>query len=181
MRKNIVLLLCLLASGFVKAQSGGAVTANWLTHQDSTFSFKYPPDWLLKLPGTNTRFIVTSKPEDENDHFRENINCITRVLNDPGFKISSAEKDIRETLETKMTDFKLLASGYTTWNGSEALYMEYSTTQKAGEILMKVHIYQQMAVVKGVLFTLTYTAADTGYSKYWNIIAGIIQSVKISK
>jgi PsbP len=180
MKNSLILLCCLCTASLLHAQTGTAVKTKWLTHYDSSyhFSFQYPEDWQLKLPGTNTRFFVTSYPENDSDNFRENINCIVRKMEDTGFKIKTAEADIKATLAEKMTDFKMLRSGYKKWNGKDALYMEYTCTNKSEDLVYYIHIYQQVAIWRGILYTMTYTSESKSYSKYWNTISTIMQSLK---
>ncbi len=183
MKKSMILFCCLFTASLLKAQTGNTVTAKWLTHYDSAynFSFQHPDDWQLKLPGTKTRFFVTSYPENDADNFRENINCIVSKVDDTGYQIKSAEAEIKATLVKNMTNFKMLNSGYKKWNGKDALYLDYTCTQKSGDITYNIHIYQQIAVWRGAVYTLTFTADAASYSKYWGSISKIIQSLKAGR
>jgi len=156
-------------------------TTNWLTQTDTLhhFSFSYPAEWTLKLPGTNTRFFVTSPKKTDNDDFRENINCITRVLEQKDFTVKMAEDAIKESLSEKLTDFKLLRSEYITWNGSETLEIDYTCTRESEGTTYYIHILQRMAVIGGTLFTLTFTSEADTYSKYLPTVKKIMQSLKV--
>ena len=183
MKIIIALLSGLLAFAASNAQTGNAVKTRWIKQQDSSFnfSFQYPADWQLKLPGTNTRFFVTSYLENDSDNFRENINCITRKLEDTGFSIRSAEAVIKESLATNFSNFKLIKSGYVKWNDTDAFYIEYTCLQKTADTEFETHMYQQMANAGGLFFTLTYTAESKSFSRYEAVIKKIIQSVKVTR
>ncbi len=177
MKNIITLFTCLLIAAVLQAQTGNT---KWLTQEDSLFHFtyQYPENWTLKLPGTQTRFFVTSKPENENDNFKENINCIAKDLNVPNFNIKDEEANLKESLKSQMPDFKLLASSYKKWNGTDALCIDFTTTQKSGDNTYYIRIYQQVAVLKGILYVLTYTAETGTFSKYWDTVSTIMLSVK---
>jgi hypothetical protein len=128
--KNLLLLVLSMAIvNNLRAQQTSIT--NWLTQTDTLhdFSFTYPSDWTLKLPGTNTRFFVTSPKETDNDDFRENVNCIARVLEQKNFTIKMAEREIKESLAEKLKDFNVLRLEYFTWNGSETLEIDYTGNQ----------------------------------------------------
>lgn len=180
--KNILALLWGIFSFVVSgAQTGNAAKAEWIMQQDSlyNFSFQYPGNWQLKLPGTSTRFFVTSYLENDSDNFRENINCIVRKLEDTAFAIRSSEAAIKQSLSSKFSSYKLIKSGYIKWNNTDAFFIEYTCLQKSGDVEYNTHMYQQLAVVKGLLFTLTYTAENISYGKYEAVVKQIIRSVKV--
>jgi hypothetical protein len=156
----------------------------WNTQKDSVynFTFQYPSDWQLKLPNTNTRFFITSYQENETDIFRENINCVTRDLgkNQQGFKISMAEDAIKKALSEKLKDYVLIKSAYSKWNNAEMLEIEYTCTQEANGTELSIHMLQKMAVVKGRLFTITYTAEATSYQKYIETVQKVIAFFKVN-
>jgi len=158
-----------------------AQTGDWLTQTDTTyhFSFKYPGDWQLKLPGTATRFFVTSYPETDADKFRENINCIVRKIDVADFKIQTAEEAVLKSLSSQLDDFKLIRTDYVKWNDADAMQLEYTATKKSGDIMYNLHMYQQMAIVKGTLFTLTYSSEAKSYEKYIATINKIVESIKV--
>ncbi len=181
MKKTLLLSCCLGIANIIFAQQTD--TRNWLVQTDSAyhFTFNRPPGWELKLPGTNTRFFLTSQKENEQDPFRENINCIARVIEQAGFKVSDAADAIKKSLSEKLQDYKLLKSVYSTWNNSETLVLEYTCTQEAGGTIYNIHMLQRMAVVKNTLFTFTYTAEETSYNKFINIVNIVFQSLKIKQ
>lgn len=153
----------------------------WRTQKDSVynFTFQYPTSWDLKLPGTTTRFFVTSRAENDTDSFRENINCIARQLQQKDFKISDAADDIKSTLATNLKNYILIYSGYSTWNNAQTLTLEYTCTQESNGKKYNLHLQQKIAIVKGILFTFTYTAAADKYDKFLNTITKIFRSVKL--
>gem|GEM_PF-5886756 len=69
------------------------IPADWLSFTDTAYNFsiRYPADWEFKLKNTNTRFFVTSSLENSDDKFRENINCIARVIEEKGITVKIAE------------------------------------------------------------------------------------------
>ncbi len=182
-----ILTAAILITITANAQTGADTKNNadnitWLSYTDTAyqFSFKYPSSgWTLKLPNTNTRFFVTSHPENDADNFRENINCIVRKIEQPDFDIKAAEAEILKSIAEKMVDFKLVSSGYIKWNNVTALVLDYTVTSKADGIAYNIHMRQQMAVVNNLLFTISYTADAANYNKYLPTIKKIIQSVKL--
>lgn len=153
----------------------------WRIQRDSVynFTFLYPDSWTLKLPGTTTRFFVTSKAESDTDQFRENVNCIARQLQQKDFKVSDAADDIKKTLAENLKEYTLIHSGYSTWNNAETLTLEYTCSQESNGNKYNLHLLQKIAVVKGILFTFTYTADAAKYDKFLTTINKIINSVKI--
>jgi hypothetical protein len=174
-------IICLLFTVTLNAQTP---QPKWNTQKDSVynFTFQYPSDWDLKLPNTNTRFFVTSKQESETDLFRENINCVTRNLGkgQEGFKISMAEDAIKKALSEKLTNYVLTRSAYSKWNNAQMLEMEYTCTQEVNGKELDIHMLQKMAVVKGQLFTITYTAEADSYPKYIATVQKVIASLKVN-
>lgn len=180
MRLVLPALVILLCSNLLTAQKSD-IPADWALYTDTAyhFSVRYPADWEFKLKNTNTRFFVTSYKENEEDKFRENINCIVRVLDDKGFSIKTAEDAIKKSLSEKLQNYQLLRTEYLTWNNSETLEIEYTCTQSANDITYSIHMLQRMGVVKGTLFTLTYTAEQKSFSKYIDTVKKVLQSLKV--
>jgi len=179
--KRFLLLACtIFLFNTPQAQPAGTTT-NWLTHTDAAyhFSINYPAGWEFKLPRTKTRFFVTSPIEDNNDQFRENINCIVREIEQKGLTISSAAETIKKNLADQMSDFKMIRSEYINWNNSETLELEYTCTRKSGEYNYNIHMLQRMAVINDTLFTLSYTSEDRSYNKYIATIKKIMESLKV--
>ncbi len=158
------------------------IATNWLSHTDSVFhfSFTYPENWELKLPGGTTRFFVTSPKETDHDNFRENVNCIARVLEQKGFTIKMAEGAIEKSLTEKLKDFKLVQKKYITWNNSEALQIEYTCTQTSGDKSYNIYILQRMAVINDTMFTITFTSEVNTYKMYSPAAKKIMQSLKVN-
>lgn len=179
--KVLFSILCLSFLLSSRAQTGNAQEV-WRVQKDTAynFTFSYPASWDLKLPGTNTRFFVTSKPENEEDPFRENLNCIARGLQQQGFKISDAAEEIKNSLAENLKDYKQIYSGYTTWNNVQMLTIEYTCTQESNGKTYYVHLLQKIAIAKGILFTFTYTASADKYEKYLDTINRILKSVKLN-
>ena len=183
--KYCILIVTVLFINRAHAHTGSMVknysdTTKWLSYTDTAyqFSFKYPSNWQLKLPNTNTRFFVTSYTENDADNFRENINCIVRKLDEQNFDIKTVETAVKESLAEKLKDFKLLSSGYIKWNNVTALLLDYTATTESNGVTYKIRIRQQMAVLNDNLFTITYTAETASYDKYLPAIKKIIQSLK---
>lgn len=157
-------------------------TGNWLQHTDTTYNFtvQYPGNWEFKLPGTNTRFFITSYLENDADSFRENINCIARKIDQPDFTIRSAEAAIKSSIEKKMENYTLIKSGYVKWNNTDALQLNYTCNQQSGGSTFQIHLFQQMAVVNGVLYVLTFTSEIKSYDKYIELVKKVISSFKVN-
>jgi PsbP len=175
------MFILLTAAPAVQAQTTVAVPPSWKKHTDSVYNFTlyYPPEWKLKLPGTTTRFFVTSQPENENDKFNENLNCVARALQQSNFKVTDAEEDIKKTLQDNLKDYHLIYSGYSTWNQVQMFTLEYRCTKEDSGKTYHLHMLQKIAVVKGILFTLTYTAEENSYAKFSDSINKMIGLMKI--
>ncbi|MCX6319415.1 MAG: PsbP-related protein [Bacteroidetes bacterium] len=178
-----IITTCILLTAIpaVQAQKTMAVPLSWKKHTDSVYNFTlyYPPEWKLKLPGTTTRFFVTSQSENEKDQFNENLNCVARALQQQSFKVADAEAEIKKTLMDNLKDYHLIYSGYSTWNGVQTLTLEYSFTKEDDGKTYNLHMLQKIAVVNGILFTLTYSAEDKSYAKFANTINKIIGLMEI--
>ena len=74
----------------------------------------------------------------------------------------------------------MLNSGYTQWNGTETLEMEYTFTNASDGVTYNIHLLQRMAVVKEVLFTITFTAEAKSYQKYIDVVRKVLQSFKVN-
>lgn len=181
MKAILSLLTVLFISASLSAQQGEQ-PEGWLTHSDTAaggFALYYPGDWDLKLPGTSTRFFITSQKESDNDRFRENINCITRELGTKNFDIATAEETIKSSLAEKLTDFKIIKSMYITWNNAKTLRLEYTCVQESSGEKYNIHMLQYMSVINGVLYTFTFTAEDNSYGKYAGTVLKIFRSMQV--
>ncbi len=180
MRFVLPALLSILCCNQLTAQQND-IPADWSLYTDTAyhFSVRYPANWEFKLKNTSTRFFVTSYKENEEDKFRENFNCMVRVIDDKGFTIKMAEDAIKKSLSEKLQNYQLIRSEYLTWNNSETLELEYTCSQSANDITYSIHMLQRMGVVKGTLFTLTYTAEQKSYSKYIDTVKKVLQSLKV--
>jgi hypothetical protein len=176
--KYLLLLCCCINSTALLAQQDNT---NWVSHTDTTYHFTVmrPDNWQFKLPGTNTRFFITSYAENAADNFRENINCIARKMDSPGFVISSAEDVIKRSLKEKMPDYNELSSEYVKWNNAEALQLSYTSNQDINGTTVNIHLFQLVAVVKDILYTITFTSRSDSYDKYIGVVNKVIQSFKI--
>ena len=159
MRFCLPALFCILCCNQLNAQQNN-IPADWALYTDTAyhFSVRYPSDWEFKL---------------------KNINCIVRVMDDKAFTIKMAEDAIKKSLSEKLQDYQLLRTEYLTWNNSETLEIEYTCTQSANDITYSIHMLQRMGVVKGTLFTLTYTAEQKSFSKYIDTVKKVLQSLKV--
>jgi hypothetical protein len=181
------ILCCLLtaAMGFTAALTAQtkplADTAAWRTYTDTAYEFtmRYPAAWEFKPRSTNTRFFVTSYKENDADRFRENLNCIVRVIEQQGFTARAAEAAIKKSLSEKLKDYRLIHSAYTTWNGVAALELDYTCTQESGGDTYNLRMYQRLAIIKSTLFTLTFTAEAGSYDKYVGTVKKMVQSLKV--
>lgn len=155
--------------------------SSWLSHVDTAkhFSFRYPENWTLKLPGTDARFIVTSPRENNSDDFRENLNFLVREA--PGFKtgVPTSAAALKEALQLRRNNFVFIDSAYVKWNNVQALRFTYSFTSTENSKEFPIEMMQQLTVLNGVLFTLTYTAKAGSFTKFLPVINQIIQSVVV--
>lgn len=179
----LVAFFVFLSGGTLLAQvNNGANKTIWKTYYDSlyNFSFQYPDNWEFKFPTDKSRFFVTSYKENEADSFRENVNCIARKFDQQGFVIKDAEIAIKKSLSEKLEDYKLISSDYVQWNKVDALQLKYTCTKESGDQRFSIMMFQQMAVVKGTLYTLTYTSEVAGFDKYISAVNKMYASLKVN-
>ena len=176
--KFIIACCCCFSSTVLLAQQDNM---NWISYTDTTYHFTvmHPDNWQFKLPGTNTRFFITSYTESEADNFRENINCMARSIQNKDFNIRMAEDAIKSSLKEKMTDYNELSSRYVKWNNVEALQLSYTSSQELNGAAVSIRMFQHVAIVKGVLYTLTFTSMADTYDKYMGVVNKVIQSFTI--
>lgn len=182
MKLLLLSIISFFAVNTIQAQNTNTPTpTKWLTYLDSGFRFtvQYPSDWEFKKPNTNTRFFITSYKENETDNFRENINCIARRLEQQNFTIKMAEEAIKTSLAEKLTNYHLIKSAYIQWNNAETLELEYTCKQSAEGVEYDIHMLQRMAVIKGTLFTLTFTSETQVYDKYIATVRKVYNSLKV--
>lgn len=184
MKKTLTgFVICFLLSlpALLKAQTT-TVPAGWKKHLDTAYNFVlyYPADWTLRLPGTNTRFFITTKLENDADAFAENLNCVARTLQQKDFTISSVKDAVIENLAANLKDFKLISSDYSTWNASQMLTIDYTCTKEQDGKKYSIHILQKIAVAKGILFTFTYTAETDHFAKYEETARKVIRLIRLN-
>lgn len=179
MNKKIIFLpLYLFLTNVSFAQSTDKLS--WMGITDTTyhFSFSYPINWELKLPNTNTRFFVTSYPENSADKIRENVNFAAKELNTVNFKIQSAEEAIKNNLAQKLQNFKLIDSKYFQWNSTDVLVFEFTCTKMVNDTPVTLRLQTYQAILGKWLYTFTFTAEDASYNKYMEVAAKIFNSIK---
>lgn len=178
--KKYFLAFCLFIAFAANAQNGNA-PVQWLTHTDTAYNLtiQYPSNWQLKPPNTKTRFFITSYPESDADNFRDNLNCIIPSPVEKTTTIQMAEKDITETLSGNLPDFKIINSGYSTWNNVTAYEIEYSCSQESGGTTFYLHILQKVAIINGKLYALTFTSEDEFFKKNIGTVRKMIESFKV--
>jgi hypothetical protein len=176
MKKRFLLFIVLFTVSFSSnAQTG------WLSHTDTAynFSFKYPAAWKLKLPGTNTRFFVTSPAENDEDDFRENINAIVREFSLSELPVAKSLKEIREALSKNLTDFKEIKNTAFKWQGKNALEIEYTCTKESEGKNYYLYILQRLVVINYKMFTVTFTCIANKKDKYLPVAKQVIKSMVI--
>ncbi len=165
MIKSFSLILALLFSLLLTAQ-------DWVVFSDSSISFtaKYPVSWTNKIKEKRIVFF-TSPQAGGDDSFLENINVIIREnpAFDSSLNFKEAMPGIIESLEKKMTQFKIIAERHFTWNNHTAAELKYSIDSK-GETEGKtqhIKITQWFCALNGLLYTATYTslAGDSIHDK----------------
>ncbi len=155
-------------------------TKNWIVQTDTAYNFSYKrlPDWVLKLPATKTRFVLTTPLESETDQFKENLNCLVRLVEDKTFKISDAEGSIKTTLAKQLQNFNLLNTKYSKWNNAESLLLDYTCTKESEDKTFNIRINQHLAIVNGILYTFTFSSEENSFSKYSSTVTAVLNSFK---
>jgi PsbP len=164
-----------------KKLAAATVKTPWLDYANSDFGYQlsYPSDWQFKPPNEKNTFFIDSPLESEADPFRENINCIIKRLPTADFDIALAEPSILASLSTK-PEFKLIQSKYIVWNSAKALQIEYTLRYDTDNIHSDIHVVQRIAVYGDRIFTVTFTALDTSFSRYFPTVEKIYDSIKVT-
>lgn len=151
------------------------------TYVDPTdgYSISYPSTWQFKPPNADGRIFVTSQPDGPQDMFRENLNLAPRPLNDPTFSIkgqcvafsANFAKDYEGYTPGKCEDLR--------WNGVDAMRLDYSFDKSDNGVARRIHVLQTLAIKKGKLYVVTFTAIEATYTRYTPIASRMIASIKI--
>jgi len=174
--------LTVIAAMAAATISLAADRAGWNKHTDQVhrFTFEYPADWTLKLPESNTRFFVTSPAENEADRFWENVNCIARKLDDPAPDLKVIEEAVLASLSKTQKDYALVMLDHSPWNQCPSFELVYTfTAQTPSGDDYPIKILQRVAVVKGTLFTITFTSEQRSYDAFVDTARGVIESLAI--
>jgi hypothetical protein len=153
----------------------------WALHTDTVFHFSFsaPDNWEFKPVNTKTRFFVTSYKENEADSFRENLNCMAKTIAAENINMHTIADALQKSLSEKFADYKLVNLSYNTWNGADAMQLEYTCTQQSQNQSVAIHMFQQVAIKNNTLFTLTFTSEARSYDRYIGIVKKMIRSFKI--
>ncbi len=178
--KALLFTTIFFISSLLQAQTNSK-KIEWLMHTDTAYniSIQYPSNWELKPPRSNARFFVTSYAESETDKFRDNINCAIPIAVDKSRTIQMAEREITETLSGMLPDFKIIHSGYSKWNGADAYEIEYTCSQTSNGTTYSLHMLQKVAIIKGKLYTLTFTSEEASFAKYIDTVQKMLRSFKV--
>jgi hypothetical protein len=165
----------------VKKPAVASVKVPWLDYANSDFGYRlsYPSDWQFKAPNAKNTFFIGTPMESETDLFVENINCTPTRLPTKDFDITTVEPSLLPKLSAK-PDFKMIQSKYIVWNGAKAWQIEYTFSNDSDNIHHDLHMVQRMAVYGDRLFTVTFTALDTSFSKYFPTVEKIFDSIKVT-
>jgi PsbP len=153
----------------------------WLDYANSDFGYQlsYPSDWQFKAPNAKNTFFIDSPMESEADPFVENINCTPTRLPTKDFDITLVEPSLLPKLSAK-PDFKMIQSKYIVWNGAKAWQIEYTFSNDSDNMHRDMHMVQRMAVYGDRYFTVTFTALDASFSKYFPTAEKIFDSIKVT-
>lgn len=177
-----LLMITVIAALAAATISLAADRTGWNKHTDQVhrFTFEYPAGWTLKLPETDTRFFVTSPSENEADRFWENVNCIARKLDAPDLDLKAVEEAVLASLSKTRKDYALVMLDHPPWNQCPSLEVVYTfTAQTPSGDSFQVKILQRVAVVKGTLFTITFTSEQRSYDAFVDTARGVIESLAV--
>ena len=79
----------------------------------------------------------------------------------------------------RFADFKQGEISYISWNGVEALQIDFYATVEVRGNSYKIHFLQQFAVVDGLIYIFTYTADRASYDKFVSSARAILETAKV--
>ncbi|MGE5417841.1 MAG: DcrB-related protein [Acidobacteriota bacterium] len=182
---SILILILLAVQPVLAAKSKTKVKAKpapkpktpiMLTYANPNYkiTLNYPSAWE-KVPGYKQTIVTFGSPlESKNDLFRENVTITTDTLIGKTTLKEYTDQSLERTRNTQ-PEYKLVQLAPTKVAGYPAHRAIYGS--KYG--IYQVKILQVFTVVKGRVYTFTFTAQPDKYDKFLAQAAQIIQSVKI--
>ncbi len=157
-----------------------AQTAAEQSYHDAVLGYTvtYPSDWIFKEPDKDGRFFIDSPAGNDHDPFTENVNCSVDPVQENNFTIRSIKAGTIAGIAKAYPSYKAIKTGYVKWNKSEALRLEYTVETKVNDQPIIAHILQNLAIVRGNMYTCTYTAEETSYKVFLSPAKKIIDSLK---
>lgn len=175
-----MLIRCTLFLSLLFAMSVSA--QDWVPFADSNtlFTAKYPATWTSKIKENGTVFFTSPKAGEE-DSFLENVNLVTRKNPsfDSSFDLKESMPAILKSLESQMTQFKMISERYFTWNNQKAAEIRYTLDSKGttDNSILHIKITQWLSAQNGVFYTATYTSVN-GDSLHDKTAVKILESIR---
>lgn len=149
---------------------------NHITH-DKMIRVRLPIDWEIDENFMSFNLFVKSAYEDEDDKFAENLSIYFQEMKGltPEVMLASYLSEAEKQLHTLLKDVKMSPVRNFKLHGASAFEFIASGTQDGTGLKWK-----QVCVVKGErIFTLTFTAEMSQFSRYIQIADIIMQSIEI--
>lgn len=175
-----VLLLSLLFYGC--SQSGGSQagagespeSATHLTLNTDYYSVEYPAGWEKVEQGALISFRTSQSGPD--DTFLDNV-VVDLSQAQAGLTLDEHVEGAIEALPGAISDFNLLEVGFAKLSGIDARRLVY--TGSSGSASLK--FTQVIAISDGIMYVITYSAAEDSYSDYLGELYDILSSFVIKQ
>lgn len=166
MKKHLLIIL-VFALNFSFAQT------DWTSYKNETFSISHPKSWSPDTSGDmNTKLILFSQLNGDNDLFKENVNVITQSLKGQNVSMTDFVKLTENQIETMVPNGKVWESKGT----EERHYIVISGYVEKNDLKFK-----QLYVIKDeIIYIITFTALEEAYNDYSDIGSKILDSFKLN-
>ena len=151
------------------------------TYSDQKFGYRvfYPAEWEIEQPTDSEPLFLTSQLENPTDTFRENVNLIVKDSGEQSASLRPFAPTLVAAYAKRFADFKQGEISYISWNGVEALQIDFYATVEVRGNSYKLHFLQQFAVVDGLIYVFTYTADQVSYDKFVSPARAILDTAKV--
>lgn len=120
---------------------------------------------------------MLSQPEDINDRFRENFNIVVQDLSSQPINLDEYIKLSLEQINQYITDVEIITSKKVMLANGEGYMLNY--TGKQGQF--NLEWLQFLTIKNNIAYVLSYTAEESNYDKYLEIINQMINSFRLKK
>lgn len=141
------------------------------------YSIKYSSDWTLDNSGVSgIEFVILSPLDSENDKFQENITLIIQDLTGENLDLDSYSKLSEDQIKTMITNVTIKENSRITKANYDCQKIVY--TSNNGET--KLYFEQYYWVINNKAYVLTYTAEQSKYNIFKNLVDTMLHSFELT-